>query len=212
MNIVEKFEFRLDKDEVFRSIDLKKNSKAYSNISEVYNVLIDEINDLTKPIGIFYFENKPKIFKNIGIDHCNKIVYCIITIGYEISEKIEEYLKNGKYIEALLIDAMADELIREYSMQMQNIINIEAKNRNIGLTNKIYPGNNDFDITYQEYILDKLNAKEKLNLKITENYMIKPIKSVSYIYGSSKDIDIANYSHECLECSTLNCKKRKNFD
>lgn len=208
MEIIEDFQFKIDKEIVFKSIDCYKDSNVYEEACRLYDKLSLEMHHIIEPKGVIKLTQKKEYYNIAELKNLEYIFYCILTLGNKVSEKIDYFFKNDNYMEGLLLSTMADVLLFEYSNQLSKKVCIEAKGKGLGLTMKLSPGN-DLPIQMQKSILDEFNSLEGLNLKVTEGFMLNPVKSLSFIFGADSKLDIKDYSHECSKCIDTKCKMRK---
>lgn len=80
--------------------------------------------------------------------------------------------------------------------------------KGIGLTQKFSPGSEGFSIEKQKYIIEELSGYENLKVEITEGFMLKPLKSLTFIMGADKCLGIKEYKNECSKCTSYNCPLR----
>lgn len=110
------------------------------------------------------------------------------TIGDEIISKINNEIKKGNSMKAVIFDStasqVADKTIAWVMEFVDKTFEKEAKN----LTSFRYsPGYGDLDLRYQEIFLKELNL-QKLEMHLTESFMMVPEKSVTAICGVEKRI------------------------
>lgn len=209
MDVVKDFKFILDRDAVFKCMDCSKDSDAYEEMCDIYKALREEMKKLVQPVGAFRFDRISEKYMVHDTRDCTHVVFCLLTLGSRISERTEYYFANDQYMEGMLFDAMAVNLLEEYTRQFYKNICKEAKKNTLGLTCRISPGNADFPIERQKDILEEVDGSRLMNVYVTKEYMLNPVKSVSFIFGADAKLDIPPLDHECSRCTSVGCKMRK---
>lgn len=126
-------------------------------------------------------------FKSKGIAKLlaasDEIVLMAATSGAEVAKKIFDEVQNGDVTFGVILDAVASQntdAILDWIMGFLNkVLSREGKK----LTKHRYsPGYGDLNLEYQKIIYQLLNL-ERLDLKLTEKYMLVPEKSVIALAG-----------------------------
>lgn len=209
MNIITDFTFNLDRNLVFKAIDCFEDSEVYEEVCETYETLSKDLQGMISAKAMFQFREKPEEYTMEDVKSCSHIVFCLVTLGEKVTKATESYFSSGLYLEGMLLDAMSDVILAEYAAQLYNKVAEEARRRGVGLSCKLSPGNADFHISNQKDIIDRVNGREVLNIDVTEGFMLRPVKSVSFIFGADKKLDIPLSDHECSRCTSTTCKMRK---
>jgi len=115
------------------------------------------------------------------------IVLLAVTLGNNIDDEISALFAKGEYTKAVVLDAAAS-CIADKTMELLKIqINISIDKEGIELGKfRISPGQLDIPLTMQKAFYDKLSL-ENLGIKITENLMLTPQKSVISLSGVFND-------------------------
>lgn len=209
MNIVSDFKFQLNKDRIINSVQSYCQSPPYEELSKIYDSLIPLVREYCKPLGLFKIERKPEQLELDLIKNCKFVVYCAVTIGQDSVDKVDSLFDEGMFYEAVLLDAMASSFLFDVSCQLFTKICEKYNDINLGLTNKIVPGDGDIELEYQKEIVSKLKSENIHDISIINDCMLYPAKSMSYIYGADESIAINQYNdHSCATCSNMFCKMR----
>lgn len=209
MKIVRNFLWYLQKDRVFRAMDCWEKGSVYDVLHAAYIKLEPILKELVEAEGGYYFIEKSEFPPLEKIDRCSKIACCFLTLGPKITEEISKLFYQGDYLEGMLLDVMADELIFNLSNQIYNHLSHDAQALGLGLTERIEPGEKHVQLKLQKDILSLFQAEgAALHLSLTEAYMLKPVKSMTYFYGSSKELPLRETDHSCKDCNKAVCKFR----
>lgn len=209
MDVINDFKFLLDRESVLKSIDCYSDSDVYEEMCEIYENLKGELEKLAEPKGVFKFDKISEKYKIDEAYDCTHVVLCMLTLGRKVPEKTEEYFRADRYMEGMLFDAMSDSLLMENAKELYKLICSEAKKMGFGLTCKLSPGNADFPIERQKDILEDVDGAKFLDVKVTDGFMLNPVKSVSFVFGADTKLGIPLEDHECSRCTNLKCKMRK---
>lgn len=209
MNIVSDFKFQLNKDRIISSVQSYCQSPPYEELSKIYDSLLPLVREYCNPLGLFKIEKKPEQLKLDLIQDCKFVIYCAVTIGQDSVDKVDNLFDEGKFYEAVLLDAMASSFLFDVSCQLFTKMCQKYNNMNLGITNKIVPGDGDIELEYQKEIVCKLSNENIHDISIINDCMLYPAKSMSYIYGADESIAINQYTdHSCSTCSNVFCKMR----
>lgn len=117
------------------------------------------------------------------LHNCNEVVLMASTLGREISDNIAEAIKNGNAASGLILDAVASQVADMALDWMMILINKIIRIKRKTLTKRRFsPGYGDLDLFNQKIIYDMLNLK-KMDISITDKFMLEPEKSVIAIAG-----------------------------
>jgi len=209
MNVISNFKFELNKDKIIRSVQSYCQSPPYEVLGKIYDNMLPLIREHSKPLGLFKIERKSDELKLDSLKDCRFVVYCAVTIGQNSVDKVDSLFADGKFYEAILFDAMASSFLFDISNQLFTIMCEKFNYINLGLTNKVVPGDGDIELEFQREIISRLKNDNIHNISIINNCMLYPSKSMSYIYGADEKIAINQYNdHSCENCSNMFCKLR----
>jgi hypothetical protein len=114
---------------------------------------------------------------------CDELVLLAATVGKEIIERINLEFEQGDAAYGAILDAIASETADACLDWILNFFNKMLYREGKKITKHRYsPGYGDLDLIYQKAIFDLLDL-DKLELKLTENLMLTPEKSVIAIAG-----------------------------
>ncbi|WP_446898799.1 5-methyltetrahydrofolate--homocysteine methyltransferase [Clostridium sp. LBM24168] len=209
MKVVTDFIFKLNKSQTINSLLAYDQLVDKNELPGLYDSLLPTLYDVVHPYGIFNIE---KITVFPAADKYEYIIPCIITIGETIDEKINKYFYLKKLSEGIMLNSMANSYLFEISYQLFEKIYMETSRLHIGLSSRLTPGVHKLPMEYQKFILESLNNSKNPNIAITENYMLKPLHSMAYLYGADKKIPLNKNDHDCSKCpSRKSCIMRKDL-
>lgn len=208
MKSVKDFKVLIDKNKILNIInsyyEFPKDSIALSEF-HIHEKLVREI---INPTAYFKLDNMPTLLQSNMLKECSNIIYSIITIGEEITEIIDNSFNENRFEEGLILDAISTYVLFDLSNQLNEIIFEYASRYKMGLTCRIAPGDGEIDINYLRTIVSEFSGQPKLKFSIADNYLIKPYKSLCYVFGADVKIPINHLDHHCDQCHNINCIMR----
>lgn len=117
------------------------------------------------------------------LENSQELVLMAATVGSGIVERISKEIKSGDAAFGVVLDAVASETADSALDWMMNFINRMMMREARRLTRMRYsPGYGDLPLSCQKIIFDMLEL-DRLDLNITEKFMLVPEKSVIAIAG-----------------------------
>ncbi|EYE87400.1 hypothetical protein Q428_13500 [Fervidicella metallireducens AeB] len=108
----------------------------------------------------------------------------------------------------MILDALASDVLfnisDEFYLQLSSIL-IKKK---LGLTCRIAPGDGILPLEFQKFIVDSVNEAKKEGITIEEGFVVKPQKSLTYLYGAGRNIISKGIEHTCITCTNEFCSMR----
>ncbi|WP_114298323.1 methionine synthase [Anaerobacterium chartisolvens] len=112
-----------------------------------------------------------------------EVVLMGATVGKEVCDRIEYEMANNNAAMAVIIDSVASQTADSCLDWMVHFLNSALAREGIKLTRHRYsPGYGDLALLYQKELFNALRL-ERLDMSITEKYMLVPEKSVIAIAG-----------------------------
>ncbi|MDD4295150.1 MAG: hypothetical protein PHP69_06525 [Candidatus Omnitrophica bacterium] len=114
---------------------------------------------------------------------CSDMVLIAASIDKDFISTIKDKIAQGKMTDALIYDSCASEVVDEaLSFGLQIIDNELKSSGGKTLKRRFSAGYGDFNIESQKVIYDYLDL-DKLDVQITNTYMLKPEKTVTAVTG-----------------------------
>lgn len=195
----------LNKKEVLDTMQCYEDSANYDEYCKIYEEVVEESLEGITPKGYYLIKDNDNYMDN----DCEKVIFCIVTLGNYIDKEIKRYFDNNDFLKGMMLNSIADQMLYDISTSMFKLLQKEQGDQGINLTPRIEPGSSESSITFQKNILDMINEKENTDITITTGYMFSPTKTLSYYYGASANIPPTTVDHDCSKCSNLTCPYRK---
>lgn len=210
MNKITQIPHRIDREELFERMHISTDRPMYKEFESSYQNLYDSLSDLLDIQATHVLktnDDEEKIHK--GLCEVSHIVYCLVTLGPKISERSTKYFAEKDFLKGLMIDSMADILLFNVSNDYYESVKRDVyEEQGYALTVRYSPDDNIIPLQVQKKILDHVKGEERLSVGITEGFMYYPVKTMGYVYGADKDIELAEKDHDCVMCSNLTCEYR----
>lgn len=205
--IVKDFKFNIDKNSVLNSIQCYRDNRDFDKISIMYEFLKATAFDLVKPKAVFLISHNKNIFVSPHLTDCSHLIYVAYTIGSDISKQIYKFFKANDYLKAIFLDTMANKILFNMEDTLLNVIKQYCIERDLGINIRLEPSK-ELNLKTQKIILEELQANQLIGIDITQNYMLYPIKSNTFILGADKCYKHFDMNHSCNKCNMISCKMR----
>lgn len=198
----------VNKDYVLKMLDCNKNNENYNYYVQIYN----EILTLAKSIAVptLYYDYSNENFNINILNTCKETCFCLVTLGEKIDLKIAEFFESYDYLKAMMLNSIGDNILFNATKQINKVLS-EIDKKKISIRRS--PGAIDFSNEFQNLIIKSLKKSLDINIEISSGYMIKPQKSLTYIYGLDGILKFdENKFHDCDSCILKECKyKNDNY-
>lgn len=226
MNIkIVQLPLNLRKEEVYPYLSIQDSSLVSTELDSLISHFMAETQKLALPKGIYTtldidkidsdrisLSSSPLVIEGTQtISHfisCKKVSLLTVTIGYRIDNTLAILTKNQP-AQSLIFDGIASAAVEHSVEQLDKLLSREILRQGFFPTARYSPGYGDWPLTWQEAILQNLEASH-IGVTITPYYLLQPIKSVTALIGWSSIPVERNYTttpgqKPCQ--STMNCQE-----
>ncbi|QNU65271.1 methionine synthase [Ruminiclostridium herbifermentans] len=117
------------------------------------------------------------------LQNSKSVVLMAATVGKKVIDKIFEEVEKGNAANGLIIDSVASQTAdAALDWMVQLLRKILIREGKVLTKHRYSPGYGDLPLSYQKVIFDMLQL-ERLNISLTEKFMLIPEKSVLAIAG-----------------------------
>ncbi|MCK4311377.1 MAG: hypothetical protein KAW88_01435 [Candidatus Cloacimonetes bacterium] len=213
-----------EKDIVFKEFGIPKNNSVSEKIQQLYSEAIKVFRETSKPI-VIYFEISKEEFEKVFFGEGNNstetpveqifpkadnLILFALTMGKEVSEKIETLFKENDFALGSMLDCIAS-LAADKAVKKLETFNTEnhRMHRKKVLTLAYSPGYCGWDISGQKKLFEYLQP-EKIGITLNDSFLMIPLKSVSgiLIAGEKSVHKFKNDFPFCSKCETKSCRER----
>ena len=198
MKITE-FKIELQKESILRLIDCHSDSPVYQEISKEYEEILPRAYERLKPIAVLGAGQLPEE---------GDCLFCIETVGGDISDFVTELFAHGQYVKGILVNAIADEYLFQMDEIVQSIAAKVCRENNCGIQRRLEASHNA-PLEIQKAAWEVTCAKE-IGLQLKESCMFDPLKTNCQAYVLREGCGVYQTAHRCEGCSQFEtCKRRK---
>lgn len=140
------------------------------------------------------------------LEKCSSAAVTAATLGNKIDGVINEAFESGDYLKGMIVDAIGTTAIEYVNKSFWNVL-LEGLKEGEGITCRLSPGSNGWDISGQKAVFKCIDAA-LIGIKMTDTFMMTPVKSTTIVYGFGEGIGIAREEHVCSQCGLKNCRYR----
>ncbi len=117
------------------------------------------------------------------LQNSNSVVLMAATVGRDVTDRVFDEIEKGNASNGLIIDSVASQTAdAALDWMVQLLKKILIREGKVLTRHRYSPGYGDLPLSYQKVIFDVLQL-EKLNIALTEKFMLMPEKSVIAIAG-----------------------------
>ena len=201
------FNIRINKENVLELIDCYADSPVYDEVSADLEEIIPIAYEMLTPVAVLKFGD---FSKYESIEHGTgegKALFCIESVGEEISRLAANFFDRGNYVKGMLADAIADDCLFQLDHLLEERVKAICKEKNYGVIKRL-EAPQDVPIEIQKTAWEVTRAEEEIGLKIKESYMLDPIKSNCQVYLLQEGCNEFRTEHDCSRCPKTECKMR----
>lgn len=201
------FDIRINKENVLGLIDCKPDSPVYEAVLEDFEEVLPVAYEKLVPSALLEFGDISGYDLTEYGDDIREALFCIESVGSEISTWATSFFYDGNYVKGMLANAIADDYLFQMDYELQDVIVNLCKERNLGVLRRL-EAPQDIPMEAQRTAWEVTRAEKEIGLGIKESFMLDPVKSNCQIYLVKEDCDSWNTAHDCSKCPRIDCKMR----
>ncbi|SMB86745.1 Vitamin B12 dependent methionine synthase activation region [Desulfonispora thiosulfatigenes DSM 11270] len=157
------------------------------------------------------------VYLSLGLKNCTHVTLLALTIGEGLPNYSQECLKKGLFYEASIADILGSHAVEMLADKFGNYLAQNYLSKGLYPSLRFSPGYGDFELDNQAKISASLNTKD--SIKVTDNYLLEPVKSITALIGWSSIPKEKTYptgeakkgfcqgGQNCAFCKTWACRK-----
>lgn len=118
--------------------------------------------------------------------NCTEVALLAVTLGTTSQMLIRRQFALSP-LDGMFVDACASSMADMAAQNLNEIIDQEAKNRGFTTTHRFSPGYGDLPLSIQPEFLKACGAERELGIRVSENYLLIPEKSITAVIGMKKE-------------------------
>ena len=141
MNLFSPDKIPVEKQIVLKLLDCKSGSNAFKIIDSIYETVLNKAYSLAQPSGLIKTGEIPDFFNLRERENYKSGIFCIATLGKEISEESSSLFSAGEYLEGLLLDTIAGQMLINLTtaMYLEKILPF-VREKEVGISYCYIPG------------------------------------------------------------------------
>lgn len=189
-------------DEIKRCIDESKSIIRSKCIYREFNLLKEDNEILLEGTSL---RLKGNDITNL-LKECDRCVLMAVTIGSDIERNINFYSKLN-LTKSIILDACATTAIEEICDKTQEEIRVDILKGEEKFTFRYSPGYGDLPLDIQKEIINILDCERKIGIKVSNEMILFPRKSVTAIVGINSSKVINRKCENCNNYERCNYKR-----
>lgn len=180
--------------------------KNYNDIRGGYRIISDI--ELNKNGNSIVVENKQFMLGRqvfMYVKNAEMMIFFVCTAGESVGKRSKDLMAEGFMLEGYVTDVVGSTLVEKAMDQIHQKITEEMNNRNLFVTNRYSPGYCEWNVNDQHKLFE-LFPDSFCGVRLSENAMMHPVKSISGIIGIGKNVNFNKYV--CESCTSVNCLYR----
>ena len=192
---------------ILRSIGCQKSDPSYKEFENAFREVKGETFERLDPAAAVSFGRIPEDFpKSIRFYGRDLFFFCI-TVGGSVTELSDKYMSRGEFVKGMIVDGIADNCLFSCEKIVLHEIEKYARDNDFGIEG-LYDAPDMIEGKMQKVIASVLKAEKNLGVRVTESYMMSPVKTYAAVMPTVKDPSVMKIYHNCAECDKKDCSYR----
>jgi len=138
------------------------------------------------------------------------LCFCLATAGRPIDERARTLCDEGELIGSMVLDAAAMVGLSRIADCLAREITRWGSDRGLRSSRSFSPGAgaSHWGLEHQRLIFDHL-PERPLDVDLTDRFLMRPLKSISFIIGIGREIEQAAHTFSCNGCDRTDCAYRQ---
>jgi len=217
-------DIEIDKNQVCHYTGYEADYKLSARISSLIDDYAEHAHYLINPSytytikdvewarGSIAFIEDSIIFKSRVIarllENCHQVAVFLVTIGEYLEETAYLLAKDGRMLQATVLDAIGSDAVEKLVDFIQDRIREEASAEGLFTSQRFSPGYCDWNVGQQRMLFGALKGNT-LGIRLTGDCLMLPQKSISGIIGIGPSIDNVEGYNPCRTCKRKDCSGRR---
>lgn len=213
-------------EDISGELGVRKNSTPTSKFTSLFERGVEMLTEFARPVGLFrevdrdefrvIHEGEGRNAVSTPLDgissKADRLALFAVTLGGELSEKIEALFEGRDFAQGVVLDALgsesvelsADRLERDY---INTILEKRPSNTDWSIL-RFCPGYCGWHISGQKKIFECLNPGE-IGISLNDSFLMTPLKSITGVMVvGERDIFAFQGKYEvCRSCESNYCKR-----
>lgn len=204
---ITQFDINICRENVFALIECYEDSAVYEEVVEEYEEMLPHAYKKIHPVALLEFGDTEEFDLTEYGDNIDQALYCITSVGGELSEWSSKLFEQGDYLGGMLADAIADDYLFQMDHQLMDAIISLCQQQNCGVSRRL-EAPQDIPMSVQKKALDVTGGAEESTIRVLDSFMYDPVKTTCQVYLTEKNSSLFQIHHNCSKCPNVGCKLR----
>ena len=214
----------IESEKIFRRIGYEGDYMPSTRIKNLVDDYIENYHSLVESTYSYTFRNiesvegdrvylsdsiilESKVISSLS-KRCQKLAVFILTIGSHLEEMVDYLSDNGLVLQATVLDAIGSGAAEQMAGLIEDRIRNVAVMHDQRISRRFSPGYCDWNVSQQEMLFKILND-DTAGVRLTDECLMIPEKSVSGIIGiGDVESHVEDYN-PCITCIKEECPGRR---
>lgn len=201
------FSEKIEKEEVFHSLQCRKDSEAFETFEEEFEVCREEVRKNWDPV-ILLREVKVGADEELpGLKPGEDVIVVLYSAGEKLSRKCAEAFSERDGVYGMMMNTMTDSALFGLEEPLLEILKRYCRENRKGILERVEAAVGE-GTELQRWIMEKLEA-EKQGFSLSSGGMFRPVKTCALLFRMTEKEEIFCAAHDCASCDQLLCERRK---
>ena len=214
----------IDKKQIFHYLGYCDDCKPPSRVSSLIDEYSENVCHLIDPAYSYAIKNIEQVKgASVFIDgaivlrsnviarlleECRQVALFVATAGKRLEEMSRHLAENGLILQSAVLDTIGSEAAERVVDSVQARIDDLATAQGYCTSPRFSPGYCDWNISQQKIIFKATN-NDSTGVRLTEECLMIPRKSISGIIGIGQCSNNVKHYNPCIKCGKHDCQGRR---
>lgn len=201
------FPISVERDEIARVLGYGQ-SKIPKRVQGILRGVEEQAKELISTACAYRYLKNEEFSHSEYLSCLENVVLCLVTIGGDLENAVEEQKKADDLSRALILDSYGSAAAEATAEAAEAVIQNEIKSKGLKCSTRFSPGYGGWNVAEQEWILPVLEG-EALGVRLTEGCMMVPRKSITFAITYGESAISLRDKEMCEDCEMVNCRFKR---
>ncbi len=183
-------------EDVLLTMECQKTSPNYNEYVQTCQHLLESHNESFKATGWLVLNGEER-------------ADCLVILDPVLEQEADRLFRTGEYLEGMMLNTIADYLLFDATEKFEKEAGVVLEKEGLYMIKKLEPGSSKVPIEEVVDVLDAVRKKYDIPVRLSEGYMMEPVKSSSCYYELTREKSKCIEGHVCERCNDHLCRYRK---
>ena len=191
---------------IYRRLHIEPDTPVYEYSEKAFPNLIRIVEEKLRMENCYSIFPRVLSFGIPKVDEAQFQVACLSSCSEDILRAVDDLFEAGDYLDGYILNDLANEILFNASNQMNREIARKVSSFGCRLSRRYSPGEGSVDLKYQAPLLACFKDEPRLeHVILTDSFMLKPEKSMLYVFGADPAYPELSVEHNCSLCPNVTC-------